>query len=63
MPDPIFYKRLQCLGTKAVMLTCRGPIDGVTGPNSGRRAAERLQVGGYLHLLVYFDECDSPGMI
>ncbi|WP_140448709.1 hypothetical protein [Curtobacterium flaccumfaciens] len=47
VPGPIFYKRLQCLGSMAGYYGYHGPIDGVMGPNSWRGVSEQLAKGGY----------------
>lgn len=46
VPGPVFYKRLQCLGS---MATYTGPIDGVMGPNSWRGVSGQLAKAGYFH--------------
>ncbi|KQO63567.1 hypothetical protein [Curtobacterium sp. Leaf261] len=44
VPGPVFYKRLQCLGSLAGY---QGPIDGVMGPNSWIGVSAQLAKGGY----------------
>lgn len=62
-PGPIFYKRLQCMGSTAGYYGYHGPIDGVMGPNSWRGVSEWL--GRHYHsndLATYQSEAVIKGL-
>lgn len=47
VPGPVFWKRLQCMGSMASHHPYTGPIDGDLGVNSWTGVQSRLDVGNY----------------